>query len=294
MLMNIGRIGIWTFLDFLPAAAAQDAVREVEELGFGALWIPEALGKEAFTHAGILLAGSRKIVVATGIANVWARDAMCTAAAQKTLCEAYPDRFLLGLGVSHRPLVQGMRGHDYAKPYSFMRGYLDAMDSALFVGSQPAAPLERIIGALHPRMLELSRDRAAGAHPYFVTPEHTERARGILGTGKLLAPEQAAVLETDPQKARAIARAHMQTYLNLPNYVRNLTSLGFTDEDIQNGGSDRLVDAVVAWGDAEAIAERVRQHLARGADHVCVQVLDENPTVPPRRQWRALAKTLLA
>jgi len=292
--MNIGRVGIWSFLDFLPAARAQDAVREVEELGFGALWIPEALGKEVFTHAGILLAGSRRIVVATGIANVWARDPMATAAAQKTLCEAYPDRFLLGLGVSHQPLVQGMRGHDYTKPYSFMRTYLDAMDAAPFSGAQPAGPLERVIGALHPRMLELSRDRAAGAHPYFVTPEHTARARGILGAGKLLAPEQAAVLETDPQKARALARAHMQMYLNLPNYVRNLHSLGFTDADVQNGGSDRLVDAIVAWGEVDAIVERVRRHHASGADHVCIQVLDENPAAPPLRQWRALAKALLA
>jgi probable F420-dependent oxidoreductase len=292
--MNVGRVGIWSFLDFLPAAQAQDAVQEIEELGFGALWIPEALGKEIFTHAGILLAGSRKIVVATGIANVWARDPMATASAQKTLGEAYPERFLLGLGVSHQPLVQGMRGHDYTKPYSFMRTYLDAMDAAPFSGAQPAGPLERVIGALHPRMLELSRDRAGGAHPYFVTPEHTARARGILGAGKLLAPEQAVVLETNPQKARTIARAHMQMYLNLPNYVRNLQSLGFTDADVQNGGSDRLVDAIVAWGEIATIVDRIRQHHASGADHVCIQVLDENPAAAPRRQWRALAKALLA
>jgi len=291
--MDIGRIGVWSFLDFLPAAAAQDAAREVEALGFGALWIPEALGKEAFTHAGILLAGTRTIVVATGIANVWARDAMAMAAAQKTLAEAYPDRFLLGLGVSHQPLVQGMRGHTYAKPYTFMRTYLDAMDGALFVGAQPATPPERVIGALHPKMLALAAGRAAGAHPYFVTPEHTARAREILGRGKLLAPEQAVVLETDPGKARAIARAHMQTYLNLPNYVRNLRSLGFTDADVANGGSDRLADAIVAWGEPDAVAGRVREHLARGADHVCIQVLDESPAVPPVRQWRALAKALL-
>ena len=291
--MKIGRIGIWTHLDFLPAAAAQEAAREIEALGFGAVWIPEALGREAFTHAAILLAGSRTIVVATGIANVWARDPMAMAAGQKTLCEAYPDRFLLGVGVSHQPLVQGMRGHDYTKPLSFMRSYLDAMDAAVFMGAQPASPPERIIGALHPKMLALSAERAGGAHPYFVTPEHTARARAILGPGKMLAPEQAVVLETDPQQARAIARAHMQTYLNLPNYLRNLRSLGFTDDDVAHGGSDRLVDAIVAWGDLDAVVRRIHQHLDQGADHVCLQVLDENPVTPPLRQWRALAKTLL-
>lgn len=277
----------------LPAAAAQEAVREIEALGFGAVWIPEAFGKEALTHAGLLLAGSKRIVVATGIANVWARDAMAMAAAQKTLCEAYPDRFLLGIGVSHQPLVHGMRGHDYRRPYEFMRAYLDAMDSAVFMGAVPSTPPERVIGALHPKMLKLSAERAAGAHPYFVTPEHTARARGILGPGKLLAPEQAVVLETAPDKARAVARAHMQTYLGLPNYARNLGTLGFGPEDLAAGGSDRLVDAIVAWGDVDAIARRVGQHLAAGADHVCLQVLDEHPVVPPRRQWRLLADALL-
>ncbi len=290
--MQLGRIGIWTFLDLLPAARAEDAARTIEDLGFGTLWIPEALGKEAFTHAALLLAGTRSLVVATGIANVWARDAMAMAAAQKTLCEAYPDRFLLGMGVSHAPLVQGMRGHDYAKPYSFMRAYLDAMDAAPFMAAQPTSPPMRVLGALHPKMLALAAERADGAHPYFVTSEHTARARAILGAGKLLAPEQAVVLETDPQKARAIARTHMQMYLTLPNYVRNLASLGFGHDDVANGGSDRLVDAIVAWGDVETVTERIQRHLACGADHVCIQVLDDPGTVP-LRHWRALAKALL-
>ena len=291
--MDIGRFGIWTFLDALPAAAAQEAVRDVESLGFGAVWIPEALARDVLTHAGILLAGSKHIVVATGIANVWARDAMAMAAAQKTLCEAYPERFLLGIGVSHQPLVQGMRGHEYRKPYDFMRAYLDAMDAAVYMGAPPASPPERVIGALHPKMLALAAERAAGAHPYFVTPDHTKRARQILGAGKLLAPEQAVVLETDAAKARAIARTHMQTYLGLPNYVRNLKTLGFTDADVADGGSDRLADAIVAWGDVDAVVRRVHAHLDAGADHVCLQVLDENPLVPPRAQWRRLADALL-
>ena len=291
--MDIGRYGIWTFLDLLPAAASQAAVREIESLGFGAVWIPEAVGREAFVHAGLLLAGSRSIVVATGIANIYARDPMAMASAQKTLAEAYPDRFLLGIGVSHQPLVQGVRGHNWTKPYTYMREYLDAMDSALFMAAQPATPPERVLGALHPKMLKLSAERAGGAHPYFVTPEHTKRVRGIIGDGKLLAPEQAVLFETDPVKARAIARNHTATYTRLPNYRNNLLTLGFTAADFEaEGGSDRLVDAVVAWGSTEQIVARVQEHVAAGADHVCIQVLDENPIVAPVAQWQTLAKAL--
>jgi probable F420-dependent oxidoreductase len=291
--VNIGRVGIWTFLDLMPAVEAQAAAAEVEALGFGALWIPEALGREAFTSAGLLLAATRRLPIATGIANIWARDPMAMAAAQKTLAEAYPGRFLLGLGVSHAPMVEAVRGHRYARPLSAMRAYLDAMDAALFAAVEPATPPERVLGALHPKMLALAAERTAGAHPYFVPPEHTARARAILGAGKLLAPEQAVVLETDAATARQIARVHTGTYLNLPNYVRNLQSLGFTDADLTDGGSDRLVDAIVAWGTVDAVAARVRAHHAAGADHVCLQVLDVDPRTPPLRQWRALAAALL-
>lgn len=291
--MNIGRIGIWAFLDTLPARDTQAAAREIQDLGFGALWIPEALGREAFTHAALLLAGTSSLVVATGIANVWARDAMAMAAAQRTLCEAYPDRFLLGMGVSHQPLVGGMRGHDYRKPLSYMRAYLDAMDAAVFVAAPPASPPRRVLAALHPKMLELARERSWGSHPYFVTPEHTARARAALGSDRLLAPEQAVLLETDAAKARAIARQHMAIYLGLPNYRRNVLSLGFQASDLDEGGSDRLVDAIVAWGDIETIRERVRAHHAAGADHVCLQALTADLREVPRDQWRALAKALL-
>ena len=291
--MDIGRIGIWTFaLDLQPAAHAQEAAAEIEALGYGAIWIPEALGREAFTNAAVLLAGTRRIVVATGIANIWARDAMAMAAAQKTLAEAYPDRFLLGMGVSHAPLV-GMRGHDYGKPLSAMRRYLDAMDCAPFLAAGPATPPKRVLAALAPKMLQLAAERAWGSHPYFVPPEHTAQARKLLGQGPLLAPEQAAVLETDAAKARAIARTHMSTYLGLSNYVNNLKRLGFTDDDIANGGSNRLVDAIVVWGTAEAVVKRVRAHQAAGADHVCIQVLDADPRVLPMRQWRELAGLLM-
>jgi probable F420-dependent oxidoreductase len=292
--MRLGRIGIWTFaLDQQPAARAQEAAAEIEALGYGAIWIPEAVGREAFTNAALLLAGTRRIPVATGIANIWARDAVAMAAAQRTLTEAYPDRFLLGIGVSHAPLVEGMRGHRYTRPLSTMRAYLDAMDRAPFVAAAPTAPLVRVIGALAPKMLALAAERTAGAHPYFVPPEHTRRAREILGPGRLLAPEQAVVLEKDPAKAREIARAHMAIYLGLPNYRNNLRRLGFGDGDLDGGGSDRLVDAIVAWGDIDAVVARVRAHHDAGADHVGVQVLDRDPRALPLPQWRALAPALL-
>ena len=290
--MDIGRIGIWSgTLDQHPAARAQEAAAELEALGYGALWFPEAVGREAFTQAAVLLAGTRRIVIATGIANIWVRDATAMAAAQKTLAEAYPDRFLLGMGVSHAPLV-GMRGHDYAKPLSAMRRYLDAMDAAPFVALGPATPPKRVIAALAPKMLELAAERAWGSHPYFVPPEHTLQARAVLGSGPLLAPEQAVVLETDATTARTIARGHMAMYLALPNYVNNLKRLGFTDADVADGGSDRLVDAVVAWGDLDAIRRRIAAHHDAGADHVCLQVLDPDPRALPLRQWRELAGLL--
>jgi len=291
--MDLGRVGLWHFLDVFPASIARAAAREIEHLGFKALWIPEALGREAFTHAGILLSATERLIVATGIANVWARDAMAMAAAQKTLAEAYPGRFLLGIGVSHAPLVAGMRGHDYAQPLAYLRRYLDAMDAAPYMAAAPAEPPPRVLAALHPKSLALARERAWGSHPYFVPPEHTARARRALGPGKLLAPEQMVCLERDPSTARAIARQAMQMYLGLPNYVRNLLSLGFTADEIANGGSDRLVDAIVAWGGIEAIAARVKAHHDAGADHVCLQVLRANPNELPREEWRELAAALL-
>src|SRR6185503_11176041 len=263
----------------------------IEDLGYGAIWIPEALGREVFAQSALLLAATKRIPVATGIANIWARDAVAMAAGQKTLAEAWPNRFLLGIGVSHAPLV-GLRGHAYEKPLSAMREYLDAMDSVLY-NAPPPIEVPRVIGALAPKMLALAAERTDGAHPYFVPPEHTRRARAALGPKKLLAPEQAVVLERDPGVAREIARAHMQMYLQLPNYVGNLRRLGFSDDDIRDGGSDKLVDAIVAWGDAGAVADRVRAHHDAGADHVCIQVLPRNATAMPIAEWRTLAAALL-
>jgi probable F420-dependent oxidoreductase len=290
--MDIGRIGIWTStLDMQPAARAQEAAAELESLGYGAIWFPEAMGREAFTNAGVLLAGTTRIAIATGIANIWVRDATAMAAAQKTLAEAYPNRFLLGMGVSHAPLV-GMRGHDYGKPLTAMRRYLDAMDQSPFLAVGPATPPQRIVAALAPKMLELAAARTWGSHTYFVPPEHTAEARRALGADAMLAPEQAVVLETDATTARTIARAHMAMYLTLPNYVNNLKRLGYGDADVADGGSDRLVDAIVVWGTPEAIARRVRAHHDAGANHICLQVLDADPSALPLRQWRELAALL--
>lgn len=291
--MKLGKIGIWAFLDMVPSAQSQEAARELEDLGFDTLWIPEAVGREVFTSSAVLLAGTERLVIATGIANVWARDAMAMANAQRTLCEAYPERFLLGMGVSHAPMVATIRGHDYTRPLTYMRKYLDAMDQAIFAGAPPATEPKRVLAALHPKMLKLAAERSWGSHPYFVTPEHTARAREALGEGRLLAPEQAVLLETDPEKARAIARQHMAIYIGLPNYRRNVLSLGFEEADFEDGGSDRLVDAIVAWGDIDVIRDRVRAHQDAGADHVCLQALTADMAELPRDQWRALAKGLL-
>lgn len=275
--MDIGRVGVWHPMTAkAPAEEVRRAAAQVEALGYGSIWVNEGWGsKEPFTSAAVLLSATERVAVGTGIANLWVRDATAMAAAAVTLADAFPDRFLLGIGVSHGPLVT-TRGHDYAKPLSAMRTYLDAMDEAGRI--LPKGECPRLLAALRPKMLELARDRADGAHTYFVPPEHTSQARQILGPDRLLIPEQAIVLEPDPARARQIARTHMSFYLTLPNYLNNLRTLGFTDADFADGGSDRLTDAIVAWGDAITVAERIRAHLDAGADHVVIQPL--SPDAP--------------
>jgi probable F420-dependent oxidoreductase len=292
---RLGRVGAWTFdLERLSAAAARDYVRELEGLGVQALWIPESLGsKEVFAHAGLLLAASERLIIASGIANMWARDATAMANGQRTLCEAYPGRFLLGIGVSHAPVVK-MRGASYDKPLETMARYLEAMDKAPFTGAAPPEPPGRVLAALGPRMLRLSGERSLGAHPYFVPVEHTTLARKELGAGPLLAVEQAAVLSSDATIARATARKHMKRYLGLDNYANNLRRIGWSDADLAGEGSDALVDAIVAWGDTAAIRARVNEHLANGADHVCIQALRIDLAAHPLAEWRALASGLLS
>jgi probable F420-dependent oxidoreductase len=291
--MKLGRIGIWTStLDYQPSAKAQDAARELEQLGYPAIWFPEALRREAFSNAGLLLAATSRLVVATGIASIYARDAVTMAAGQKTLAEAYPDRFLLGIGVSHQPSVEQVRGHVYGKPVTAMTAYLEAMSKAPYQAVEPSEKPMTVLAALGPNMLKLAAERTSGAHPYFVPVEHTRMARKVLGPTALLAPEQAVVLETDPDRARTIARVHTLYYLRLTNYVNNLRRLGYTDEDVSGAGSDRLVDDIVAWGGIDDVASRIKAHLDAGADHVSLQVFAEDAKALPMQQWRALAKLL--
>jgi probable F420-dependent oxidoreductase len=279
--MELGRVGVWQG-GYGPTAAYDRAmVAELEELGYGALWFGEATGgKEAFTRAAVLLAASSRMVVGTGIASIWGRDPLTTASAIRTVGEAFPGRFIAGLGVSHPPIVAG-RGYAYDRPLTMMRDHLAAMASSEHRSPPPAGPVPIVLAALRPKMLALAGTAADGAHPYFVPVEHTARARQILGSDKLLAPELAVVLETDPSEARRRARLHTGGfYLAAPNYVENLRWLGWGDDDFVDGGSDALVDAVVAWGDEAAIAGRVRDHLDAGADHVCLQpVTDVRPLV---------------
>jgi probable F420-dependent oxidoreductase len=271
--MEIGRLGVWTWLDGSSAAEAADFAGRLEAWGYSALWVPEAVGRDPFAFLGYLAARTERLLLATGIANIYARDAMTTRAVQETLAEASDGRFVLGLGVSHAHLVTGVRKHEYRKPLTAMREYLEAMEGALYMGREPVEKAPVMIAALRPRMLALAAEKTRGAHPYFVPPEHTARAREILGSGPWLCPEQMVLRETDATRAREIARENMKVYVGLPNYQNNLKWLGYSDDDFANGGSDRLVDAIVAWGDEKAIAERIRAHHDAGADHVCIQPL---------------------
>jgi probable F420-dependent oxidoreductase len=289
---RLGTVGVWTFeAERMPAAGERDYARAIESLGYPALWIPESLGsKEAFAHAGLLLAATKKLVIATGIANIWARDSVAMANGARALVDAYPERFLLGLGVSHAPTVK-IRGQSYARPLEYMRRYLDAMDAAPYTGPKVDAP--RVLAALGPQMLRLSAERSFGAHPYFVPVEHTSVARKELGADPLLAVEQAVVLSEDAAIARATARRHMKRYLELDNYANNLRRLGWPESDIAEGGSDKLVDAIVVWGGTGAIKARIEDHKERGADHVCLQVLRADPASPPTGDLERIAKAVL-
>jgi probable F420-dependent oxidoreductase len=271
--MRVTNLGVWAATDGLSAAAAAAFAKRVEAWGYGALWIPEAFGREVFSASAWLLANTSRLIVASGIANIYARDSFAAAAAQKGLNEQSDGRFLLGLGVSHIPLVQGVRKHEYGKPVATMRTYLEGKSAATYKAVAPESPPQTVLAALGPKMLELAAELTDGAHPYNVSPEHTHEARAILGPNKLLCVEQGAVLETDATRARAAARRFLELYLTQPNYVNNWRRLGFTDTDFAGGGSDRLVDSIVAWGDETAIRKRIEAHWQAGADHVCVQAL---------------------
>jgi probable F420-dependent oxidoreductase len=282
--MDLGRVGIWDIglrmEENVAGGAATEAAAELEELGYGAVWLGLSPGVQ---HAEPLLKATARIVVATGILSIWDYEPADVAARHAAVTAEHPERFLLGLGVSHEVLVK----ERYKRPLAAMHAFLDGLDEA----ATPVPATQRVLAALGPRMLATARERAAGAHPYLVTPEHTRRARQVLGPDRLLAPEVKVVIDADPDRAGAVARRHVSRYLELPNYANNMRRLGYTDADLAGGGSDELVASVVAWG-ADSIRERVAAHEEAGADHVCVQVITDDRAGMPRREWRELAAIL--
>ncbi len=271
--MEMGRLGVWSWLDHLPPEELAAFAGRLEAWGYSALWIPEAIGRNPFATHGFLAGRTTSLVLATGIANIYARDAMAMRSGAEAIQDFSNGRFALGIGVSHAPLVSALRGHDYGKPVSTMRAYLEAMEKAPYPGKERRESPPVLLAALRPKMLALAAESAAGAHPYNVTPEHTARAREILGPDALLCPEQKLLLETDAAKARTLARRNMAVYITLPNYQNNWKWLGFDDADFADGGSNRLVDAMVCWGDEDRLSKRIQEHREAGADHVCIQPL---------------------
>lgn len=283
--MDIGKIGIWFFLDAMTAPESAQFAQAVEKAGYKTLWIPEAVGREPFAHATYLLDHTERLSIATGIANIWARDAITMAAASKTVAELSGGRFVLGIGVSHKPLVLNLRGHSYEKPYSYMKDYLPKMKSALYRAPEPKEEVPIVLAALHPKMLALCAEQAQGTHTYFVPPEHTAKVRAQIGPKPWICAAQAVILEKDATKARTMARQYMKTYVpRLPNYTNNLKALGYGDAEFANGCSDRLVDDIVAWGSEEKIRDRIDAHLKAGATHVCLlPIRVDNETLPDLR-----------
>jgi probable F420-dependent oxidoreductase len=281
--------GIWSGqLRYGDAGEAAALAAELEGLGYEALWLPD-VGGDLFASLDNVLGATSTATIATGILNVWMHTPEETASAHARLTQQHGQRFLCGIGISHQPFIDVVKeAGTYQRPVATMATYLDGLDAA----TTPLAKEDRVIAALGPKMLELARTRTAGTHPYLVTPELTSAARRGVGPDGLVASEQGVVLERDPSTARDIARLHLKTYLALPNYSNNWKRQGFTDDDIAGGGSDRLVDALVAWGDEAAIAARIREPRDAGADHVCIQVLTADPTGFPAEQWRALAPAL--
>jgi probable F420-dependent oxidoreductase len=263
----LGRLGVWYPIDRLDGAALKRLLSKIEELGFSTLWYPEAVGYESFSIASFMLANTSRLRIGSSIVNIYARDPYTARCGLRTLSSLYDDRFILGLGVSHAPMVEKLRGHVYEKPVPTMRRYLDGV----YEKASDAADWPIMMAALGPLMLKLAAERTAGALPYNVTPEHTREARAALGAGKLLAVEQKVCLETDAATARALARRELHRYMAMVNYRNNWLRLGFTEADLAEGGSDRFLDAMVLHGDADTIARGLRAHFDAGADHVCIQ-----------------------
>lgn len=286
-MVSLSGVGIWSApLRYGDQGEAAEAAAELEELGFGALWIPD-VGGPVFDSVGNLLAATRRAVIATGILNLWMHTPADVAASYASLTAAHGDRFLLGIGVSHAPLIDAGDPGRYRRPLRAMTTFLDGLDAA----DSPVPADCRVLAALGPKMLELAAARSRGAHPYLTTPEHTRFAREQLGAGPLLLPEQTAILCSSRDEAREIGTPWLGSYLALPNYANNLLRSGFSEDDIV-GVSDRLFDALIAWGSPETVTGRIAEHRAAGADHVCVQLLDADPRAFPREQWRQLATAL--
>ena len=286
--MNLSGVGIWSSqLRYGDKAESADAAAELEELGFRALWIPDVGQTPVLDSVAHLLSSTTAIAIATGILNLWMNEPADVAASYAALSSSDRDRFLMGIGVSHAPLIDATEPGRYRKPLAATASYLDALDNA----EQPVPVDARVLAALGPKMLALAAERARGAHPYLTTPEHTHGARELLGDGPLLLPEQTAILTDDVDEARTIGTRWLRSYLAMPNYTNSLLRLGFSAEDV-GSVSDRLFDALIVWGDEEAVMRRVNEHLSAGADHVCVQVLDADLTAYPREQWRRVASAL--
>jgi len=285
--MELGKLGVFCFTDALTPAQLTELARQTEHLGYAALWYPEVFGYESFALGCFLLQQTETLIIAAGIANIYARDATAAKQGQHTLATFSGGRFLLGLGVSHVPLVEDARGHHYRPPVATMRAYLDAMDKAAAIAPRLEEPPPTVLAALGPQMTALATARTAGALPYNVTPEHTARARAILGPNKWLCVEQKVLLGTDATKAREVARQTMAFYLPLANYRNNWMRLGFSEQDLTDGGSDRFLDAMVAWGDVSVLQQRIQAHFDAGASHVCIQALRADGQPIP--DWQALA-----
>jgi probable F420-dependent oxidoreductase len=285
---TLGGTGIWSGgLRYGDPGEAREAAAELDSLGYTAIWIPD-VGGDLFDAIERLLGATSSMTVASGILNLWMHSPEETAETHARFADQYGDRFMVGIGVSHAPLIDGEEAGRYQKPLARMAEFLDGLDAA----PVPLPKGRRVLAALGPKMLELARTRTAGTHPYNVTPEHTALAREAVGPEALVLPEQAVALTTDGSTARALGRKFLTTYLALPNYVNNLRRLGFGDADFAAGGSDALIDALVAWGDESTIRERIDQHRAAGADHVCIQVLSDESATLPLTEWRRLAPVL--
>jgi probable F420-dependent oxidoreductase len=285
--MELAGVGVWSSqLRYGDAAESADAAAELDDLGFTALWIPD-VGGQVFDAVGRLLTATRRTTIATGILNLWMHSPGDVAESYAALTAEHGDRFLLGIGVSHAPLIDAGEPGRYRKPLAATATFLDGLDAA----PQPVPTENRVLAALGPKMLDLSATRARGAHPYLVTPEHTAAARSTLGEGPLLLPEQTVILTDSEDEARRVGTDWLRSYLALPNYANNLLRSGFSEDDLTQV-SARLFDAIIAWGDEDAILRRVAEHHAAGADHVCVQVLLADPQAFPREQWRRIAAAL--